>query len=113
MQKVACPITIVRSDRLTPTYWNAELSAIPVMMPGSASGSTSTSDTASRPKKRKRWTPKAAAEPSVSATAVANAPAFSESQSAERTWGSFHATVSHFVDRPLIGHVWMFELLNA
>ena len=72
MQKVAWPMTIVSSERLIPANWNAEFSAMPVMIPGSASGRTSSSETASRPKKRKRCTPKAAAEPSSSAIAVAS-----------------------------------------
>ena len=86
---------------------------MPVMIPGSASGSTSSSDTASRPKKRKRCTPNAAAEPSPSATAVASRPAFTDSHRAAWTWGSFQVTVTHFVLRPWIGQLWMFELLKA
>jgi len=113
MQKVAWPITIVSSERLTPTYWNAEFSAIPVMIPGSASGSTSSSETASRPKKRKRCTPNAAAEPSTRATAVAKTAAWSESPSAACTCGSFQATENHLVLRPWIGQLWTLELLNA
>jgi hypothetical protein len=52
MQNVACPMMIVTSDSPIPAKLNAELSAIPVMIPGSASGRTSSSDTASRPKNR-------------------------------------------------------------
>src|SRR5579863_217829 len=113
MQKVAWPITIVSSDRLSPMYWNAEFSAMPVMIPGSARGSTSSSDTVSRPKKRKRCTPAAASEPSSNATAVASRPAFSDSSSAERTCWSCQATESHFVDSPDGGQLWTFDLLNA
>ena len=112
MQKVAWPMTIVSSERSSPTHWNAEFSAMPVMIPGSASGSTSSSDTASRPKNRKRWTPKAAAEPSSSAIVVANRPAFTDSHSAERTAGSFQATPATS-SRALIGQLWTFEPLNA
>ena len=106
-------MTMVSSERLIPADWKAELSAIPVMIPGRASGSTSSSETASRPKKRKRCTPKAAAVPSRSATAVANRPALTESQSAECTCGSFQATENHFVLRPGMGQLCTFELLNA
>src|SRR5579862_8265661 len=113
MQNVACPITIVSSDRLTPTYWKAEFSAMPVMIPGSASGSTSSSDTPSRPKKRKRCTPNAASEPSTSATQVENRPAFKDRSNAERTCWSCQATDSHLVDRPDGGHPCTFDLLNA
>ena len=62
------------------------------MMPGRAIGSTRKSETASRPKKRKRWTPKAAAEPRISASTVAATPAFTESQRADLTAGSSQAT---------------------
>ena len=53
------------------------------MMPGRAIGSTRNSEIASRPKNRNRCTPKAAAEPSTSASNVAARPAFTESQSAD------------------------------
>ena len=52
---------------------------MPVMIPGSASGSTRRNETASRPKKRKRATANAAIVPSTSATAVVRAPTLSES----------------------------------
>ena len=78
-------MTIVSRDSPIPAKLNAELSAIPVMMPGSASGRTSSSDTPSRPKKRNRCTPNAAAEPSSRAITVANTAAFSESTKAART----------------------------
>ena len=48
-------MTIVQSEKSTPLKVKKdEFSAIPVMIPGSASGSTSRNETASRPKKRKR-----------------------------------------------------------
>ena len=50
MQKVACPMTIVSVPSWVPVKANSELSAMPVMMPGSASGSTSRNEIASRPK---------------------------------------------------------------
>ena len=113
MQNVACPMTIVSSDRLTPAKLNAEFSAIPVMMPGSASGSTSSSDTASRPKNRNRCTPNAAAVPSSSAISVANTAARSDSPSAARTCGSCQATENHLVLSPRIGQLCTFEELKA
>src|SRR5262252_10972293 len=113
MQNVACPMMIVNTERPIPAKLNAEFSAIPVTMPGSARGSTSSSDTASRPKNRNRCTPKAAAEPSSSATAVANRPALTESANAARTCGSCQATENHFVLSPAMGQLWMFEELNA
>ena len=61
MQKVAWPITIVQSENGTPAEGvKNEFSAMPVMIPGSASGRTSRNEIASRPKKRKRWTANAA-----------------------------------------------------
>src|SRR5947199_3305774 len=113
MQNVACPMTIVKSEKSMPTNWKAEFRAMPVMIPGRASGRTSSNDTASRPKNLNRWTPNAAAEPSTSATAVEKAPALSDSTSAERTCGSFQAVENHFVLSPLIGQLWTFDLLNA
>ena len=55
MQKVAWPITIVQSEKPHAAEREKnEFSAIPVMIPGSASGSTSRNEIASRPKNRKR-----------------------------------------------------------
>src|SRR3954447_22642519 len=113
MQKVAWPITIVQYERLMLQNWKNELSAMPVMIPGSASGSTSSSETDSRPKKRKRCRPNAAAVPSSSATVVATNAALSESQNAWRISWLCHVLENHLVDRPLSGHPCTFEGLNA
>ena len=90
-----------------------EFSAMPVMIPGSAIGSTSRNETDSRPKKRKRWTPNAAIEPSTSAIPVASAPAFSESQSACCRASSWIAGENHFVVSPAIGQLCTFDALKA
>ena len=90
-----------------------ELSAMPVMIPGSAIGSTSRNDTVSRPKKRKRAIANAAAEPSTSAVAVASERRATESQIAVRTSVACHATRNQCVVKPGIGQLWMFDLLNA
>src|SRR5436305_2724348 len=90
-----------------------ELSAIPVMIPGSAIGRTSRNEIASRPKKRKRCTPNDAIVPSASATSVASAPAFTESQSACCISGLWIAGENHFVVKPAIGQLCTFDLLNA
>ena len=82
-------------------------------MPGKAIGSTSRNDTASRPKKLKRWTPNAAAEPSTSAIAVASAPACSESHRAWAMSPSWYAAENQLVVQPGIGQLWMFDRLNA
>src|SRR5919202_1301513 len=116
MQNVAWPITIVESDGSK--WWiglleKKEWSAIPVTTPGSAIGRTRRKLTASRPKKRKRLTAAAAAVPRTSATAVARAAAFSERTSASRASVFSQASWNHFVVKPGIGQLWMFEELNA
>src|SRR5437868_8363825 len=113
MQKVACPITIVQYERLTVQKVKNEFRAIPVMIPGSASGRTTRNETVSRPKNRNRCTPNAAAEPSAMATVVATSAARTDSQSAARMSGSSQVRENHFVDRPEIGQPWTFEGLNA
>src|SRR5438132_14113379 len=101
MQNVACPTTIVVNDSVVDVKLKNELSAIPVMIPGSASGSTSRNDTASRPKKRKRCTANAAVEPSSSAIPSASSPARTESHSAWRISALCHVDANHFVESPL------------
>src|SRR5919201_4781039 len=91
MQKVAWPITIVQSEKLSPANTKNEFSAMPVMIPGSAIGRSSRNETDSRPKKRKRWIANDAAEPSTRAIAVAARPTLTDSQSDERTSWSFQA----------------------
>src|SRR5436190_19155317 len=86
---------------------------MPVMIPGSAIGSSRRNDTDSRPKNRKRWIANAAIEPSTSATAVAISPTFTESQNDERTSESCHATENQCVVQPEIGQLWMCDSLNA
>ena len=86
---------------------------MPVTIPGSAIGRTSRNEIDSRPKKRNRCTPKDAAEPSTSATAVASTAAFSESQSACCMSPLWIAGPNHFVVRPAIGQLCTFDELNA
>src|SRR3954453_23079071 len=86
---------------------------MPVMIPGSAIGSTSTNEISSRPKKRKRWTPKDASVPSASAMKVASAAALSDSQSACCMSGLWIAVENHFVVRPGIGQLCTLDSLNA
>ena len=83
------------------------------MMPGSAIGRTKRNEIESRPKNFARARPKEASEPSTSATTVASRPARSESQSASRTSWSFQASENHFVVKPGIGQLWMFDELKA
>jgi hypothetical protein len=74
----------VTSDGVSDRYSITDSSDNPVMMPGSASGSTSSSDSEFFPKKRKRDSANAAALPSTSATAVAASPTLNEFSSAVR-----------------------------
>src|SRR5919197_1274920 len=116
MQNVAWPITIVQSVGLK--WWigllaKKELSAIPVTTPGSAIGRTRRKLTASRPKKRNRLTAAAAAVPRTSAAAVARPAAFTERRSASRASVFSQAAWNHFVVKPGIGQLWMFEELKA
>ena len=114
MQNVAWPMTIVSSERLIPAKLKAEFSAMPVMMPGSASGSTSSERDglaaeeaeavhAERRRRAEHERDRRREQP----------PALSDSTSAARTCGSFQATVNHFVLSPWIGQLCTFELLNA
>src|SRR5690348_5639176 len=113
MQKVACPMMMVVREKLTPLRLMKELSAMPVMIPGSAIGRTSRKEIASRPKNRKRWTANAAIDPSTTAIAVESSPARTDSHSAWRISASCQVEENHFVDRPCRGQLWMFEGLNA
>src|SRR5450756_3236605 len=105
MQNVAWPTMIVQIDRVTPPKLKNSFSAMPVMMPGRARGSTKRRLTASRPKNEARLIAKAAQEPRTSAMAVAARPAWTESSRAVRTLGSFHVAPNHLVVRPGMGPV--------
>src|SRR5690242_20396158 len=88
MQKVVWPMMIVQIDSSMFTNVNEDRSAIAVMMPGSASGSTSRKLTASLPKKLVRWIANAASEPSTSEAAVVTRAMRTERPIAEMTSGS-------------------------
>src|SRR5215218_2998391 len=113
MQKVAWPITIVVSEKFTVPQAKNEFNAMPVMIPGSASGSTSRNEIVSRPKKRKRWTAKAANEPSTIAIVVEINAARTLSHSASRICSLWNVEENHFVERPSSGQLCTFEGLNA
>src|SRR6266567_4973514 len=113
MQKVACPTMIVQIEKVMPLKLKAALSAIPVMIPGRASGNMKRRLTASRPKKAERWIANAAHEPRTNATAVATSPACTDRSRAERTLGSSQVAVNHFSVRPGIGQLSMLDVLNA
>src|ERR1700722_16972264 len=113
MQKVAWPITIVSSEKLTPATLMNEFNAMPVMIPGRAIGSTSRNEIASRPKKRKRGTAKAAIEPSVIAIAVEMSPARTDSHSAWRISSLCQVEPNQRVESPGSGQLCTFEELKA
>src|SRR3954464_6471877 len=113
MQNVAWPMTIVVSEKLMLLKAKNEFSAMPVMIPGSASGRISIRETASRPKKRKRCTAKAASDPSTSAMLVEISPARTDSHSASRISEFWNVEENHLVDSPWIGQLWMFDSLKA
>src|SRR2546423_13442080 len=113
MQKVACPTMIVVSEKMTPRLLKNEFSAMPVMIPGSAIGSTSTREIASRPKKRKRCTAKAAIEPSSVAMPVASKPARTDSHSASRTSALCQVEENQRVERPGRGQLCTLEEVKA
>src|SRR2546423_14165909 len=113
MQNVAWPMMIVSTEKLIPRLAKNEFSAMPVMIPGSAIGSTRTNDTASRPKNRKRCTAKAAIEPSSSEIEVEISAARTDSQSASRISWLWNVEENHFVDSPWSGQLCTFEGLNA
>ena len=79
---------------------NADRSAMPVMIPGSAIGRMMSSEIASRPKKRVRASAPATSEPRTTAIAVAHVAALSERRIACQTSSRSHATANHSTVRP-------------
>src|ERR1700730_5299665 len=113
MQNVGRQITMVQIESGMPLKMKNAFSAIPVMIPGKASGITNRKLTASFPKKVMRWMAKAAHDPRMSASTVAVSPACTESASEVRMSASFHVEVNHLSVKPGIGQLWMFEVLKA
>src|SRR5262245_53715028 len=106
-------MTIVQNENCTPANEKNELSAIPVMIPGSAIGSRRSSENDSRPKNEKRWIANEAIVPRTRAIAVAARPTSTESRSDERRNSSCQATLNQCVDQSVIGQLWIGEALNA
>src|SRR5215472_6056566 len=113
MQNVVCPMTMVQNDSEMLTKVKNEASAIPVMIPGSASGRTSRKEIASRPKNLKRYRAYATADPRSRAIAVATRPTLTDSSSALRTAGSCHATLNQCREKLEMGQLSTTEPLNA
>src|SRR5690349_14732302 len=104
MQKVAWPRTIVQNENGISIRLNADLSEIPVMMPGSAIGRITSSEMVSRPKNRVPETAAAHSVPSTSAISVEIDATCTESVSACQTSGRFHVTSNHLSVSPGGGH---------
>jgi hypothetical protein len=83
---------------------NAERSAIPVIMPGSAIGRITSSEIVSRPKNRDPEIAAAQSVPSTMAMSVAIAATRSDRPSACQTSGRFQVTPSHCSVSPGGGH---------
>src|SRR4051794_40449994 len=113
MQNAAWPITIVQMLNGIPAELLAELGAMPVTTPGSATGSTRGNETEFRPKKRNRGTANAAAEPRMSAATVATSATVTEVASAWRTSGLCQARPKYLVVKCWIGHLCPMLALNA
>ena len=82
-------------------------------MPGRAIGRTRLSEKTSRPKKRKRWTAKAASDPRTIAIRLDSSPTWIDRPSAARTDGLSHADPNHSVLNWRIGQTWIRSALNA
>src|SRR5207302_5795561 len=95
MQNVVWPTTVVSVESEIPPKLKAAFRAIPVTIPGSASGSTNIRLTNSRPNHVMRWMANSAHEPSTRASAVAASTTCNESASERRTSGSFQVEVNH------------------
>src|SRR3979490_2721953 len=109
MQKVVWPTTIVQIESSNLLKLKNERSAMPVMMPGSASGSTKRKLMASRPKNAVLKIPKAAQDPRMTASPVAASAVLTERSSAVRTSGSFQVEANHLVLNPEMGQLSMFD----
>src|SRR5258708_31844472 len=113
MQKVVWPTTMVQKESGKPPKLKNALSAMPVMIPGKANGSTKSRLMASRPKNVMRWIAKAAHEPRTKASAVAASPACTDRPNAVRISASFQDAVNHLSVRPGIGQLSLLDVLNA
>src|SRR5260370_41548438 len=113
MQNVVWPTTMVQNESGKPPKLKNALSAMPVMIPGKANGSTKSRLMASRPKKVMRWMAKAAHEPRTKASAVAANPACTERPKAVRISASFQDAVNHFSVRPGMVQLSMLDVMNA
>ena len=100
MQNVACPVTIVQKPGCMPPSLNADSSAMPVMMPGSAIGSTNSSVTDSRPRKRLFASANAASVPRTIAMQVATDATESDIRSAAQMSSRANATENQCSVRP-------------
>ena len=116
MQNVAWPRITVNNPKLIPsgtrTVLNEALSAIPVMIPGSAIGRITRKLMESRPKKSYLATANATIEPRTIAIRVAPTPALILVSSAARTPSLVAAFVHQSVVHAVGGHEKTFEALK-
>ena len=109
MQNVAWPRTMVQKLNGISSRLNAERSAIPVMMPGSAIGRMTSSDTASRPKNFAPDTAAAHSVPRISASSVEIAATCNDSVSAGQMSAASQATPNHLSVSPGGGQTKLFS----
>jgi hypothetical protein len=113
MQKVACPMIMVKSPVEIPKVLvKVLLSAIPVTIPGSEIGKTTSKDITSLPKKLYRATANARQVPKIRAIAVATRPAITDQVIASRTPVLEMALLHHIVVNSLGGQLKVFDALN-
>src|SRR5450631_3764320 len=116
MQKVAWPSTTVSRPNEMPsgfsTVRNAEFSAMPVTIPGSAIGRMTTRLSESRPNQRKSTSATENIEPSTIAIAVAPSPALTLVSTALRTPSLMSALCHHDNVQPRGGHEKTLETLK-
>src|SRR3569833_427800 len=109
MQNVACPRTMVQKLNGMSSRLNAERSAMPVMMTGSAIGRVTSSDTTSRPKNFAPDTAAAQSVPRISATSVEYAASCSDSVSAGQMSARLNATTNQLSVSPGGGQAKLFS----
>src|ERR1700694_5841246 len=113
MQKVVWPTMIVNVDSVMLPKLKAVFRAMPVTIPGSASGRTNIRLTTSLPDHVLRWVDDGAHEASTRASAVAPSATCRDRPSERRMSGSFQVGANHLSVRPGIGQLSMLDVLKA
>jgi hypothetical protein len=105
MQNVVCPIAIVQNPGAMSARWNAELSAMPVTMPGRAIGRMKPIAIRSLPRNVLRASASAASVPSTTAARVAPSATSADNISASSTSGRVNACENQRAVTPFGGNV--------